>query len=132
MPKTFRENLREELDYQDMKVKALAVATGIPKPTLDCYLSTRQVIPPADIAVKIARTLNVSVEYLVTGENISLQNNPSGTQNKENLAKLNILIRDFSRLSKRDQEIVLMILRRSWLGAYEGNGSTINFCIIAF
>lgn len=46
MPKTFRENLREELDYQDMKVKELAVATGIPKPTLDCYLSARQVIPP--------------------------------------------------------------------------------------
>lgn len=112
MPKTFRENLREELDYQDMKVKELAVATGIPKPTLDCYLSARQVIPPADIAVKIARTLNVSVEYLVTGENISIQNNPSGTQNKENLARLNILIRDFSRLSKRDQEIVLTITEK--------------------
>ena len=68
MPKTFRENLREELDYQDMKVKELAVATGIPKPTLDCYLSARQVIPPADIAVKIAQALNVSVEYLVTGK----------------------------------------------------------------
>ncbi len=113
MPKTFRENLREELDYQDMKVKELAVATGIPKPTLDCYLSARQVIPPADIAVKIARTLNVSVEYLVTGENISPQNqNSQGTQNKENLAKLNILIRDFSRLSKRDQEIVLTITEK--------------------
>lgn len=68
MPKTFRENLREELDYQDMKVKELAVATGIPKPTLDCYLSARQVIPPADIAVKIAQALKVSVEYLVTGK----------------------------------------------------------------
>ena len=64
MPKTFRENLREELDYQDMKVKELAVATGIPKPTLDCYLSARQVIPPADIAVKIAQALNVSVAVL--------------------------------------------------------------------
>lgn len=68
MAKTFRENLREELDYQDMTVKELSAATSIPKPTLDCYLSARQVIPPADIAVKIAGALNVSVEYLVTGK----------------------------------------------------------------
>ncbi len=68
MSKTFRENLRDELDYQDMKVKELSVATGIPKPTLDCYLSARQVIPPADIAVKIAKVLNVSVEYLICGD----------------------------------------------------------------
>lgn len=68
MPKTFRENLRDELDYQDMKVKELSVATGIPKPTLDCYLSARQVIPPADIAVKIAKVLNESVEYLICGD----------------------------------------------------------------
>ncbi len=111
MSKTFRENLREELDYQDMKVKELAVATGIPKPTLDCYLSARQVIPPADIAVKIAQTLNVSVEYLVTGENISLQNQ-QGIQNKESISKFNILIKDFAKLSKRDQEIVLMITEK--------------------
>lgn len=51
-----------------MKVKELSVATGIPKPTLDCYLSARQVIPPADIAVKIAKALNVSVEYLICGD----------------------------------------------------------------
>lgn len=68
MPKTFRENLRDELDYHDMKVKELSVATGIPKPTLDCYLSARQVIPPADIAVKIAKVLNVSMEYLICGD----------------------------------------------------------------
>ncbi len=67
MSKTFRENLREELNYQDLTVKELSAKTNIPKPTLDCYLSTRQVIPPADIAVKIAKALNVSVEYLVTG-----------------------------------------------------------------
>lgn len=105
--------MREELDYQDIKVKELSAATGIPKPTLDCYLSARQVIPPADIAVKIARTLNVSVEYLVIGEHISFQSqNPSGAQNKENSAKLNILIRDFSKLSKRDQDIVLTITEK--------------------
>lgn len=72
MAKTFRENLRNELTYQDMKVKELSAATGIPKPTLDCYLSARQVIPPADIAVKIAKVLNVSVEYLICGEDAKI------------------------------------------------------------
>lgn len=34
---------------------------------MDNYLGVRSSIPPADIAVKIASALNVSVEYLVTG-----------------------------------------------------------------
>ena len=55
-----------------MKVKELSAATGIPKPTLDCYLSARQVIPPADIAVKIAKVLNVTVEYLICGEDTKI------------------------------------------------------------
>lgn len=46
--------------------------TGIPKPTLDSYLGVRQPMPPADVAVKIAQALNVSVEYLVTGEDSRL------------------------------------------------------------
>lgn len=83
MPKTFRENLREELNYQDMTVKELSAATNIPKPTLDCYLSARQVIPPADIAVKIAKSLNVSVEYLVTGTE-SKKNQSFSSYSEEN------------------------------------------------
>ena len=33
------------------------------------YLGTQQSMPPADVAVKLAKVLNVSVEYLVTGRN---------------------------------------------------------------
>lgn len=69
MGDSFKKNLREELNYQDLTVKELAAKIGIPKPTLDCYLSSREVMPPADIAVKIAQTLKVSVEYLITGSN---------------------------------------------------------------
>jgi transcriptional regulator with XRE-family HTH domain len=63
----FRKNLRGELDYRDMTVKELSAKTGIAKGTLDSYLGVRASIPPADIAVRIAQALNVSVEYLVTG-----------------------------------------------------------------
>ncbi len=65
---SFRENLRSELDFQGLTVKELSAKTGIIKGTLDNYLGIRASIPPADIAVKIAQALNVSVEYLVTGK----------------------------------------------------------------
>jgi Helix-turn-helix. len=67
MGSIFRQNLKNELSYQGMTVKELSVKTGIPKPTLDCYLSSRETMPPADSAVRIARVLKVSVEFLMTG-----------------------------------------------------------------
>jgi transcriptional regulator with XRE-family HTH domain len=63
----FAENLRSELDYQDLIVKQLAAKTGINIHTLNHYLSGKKSMPPADAAVKIALALNVSVEYLITG-----------------------------------------------------------------
>lgn len=68
MDSVFREMLRSELDFQDIKVKELAERTGISQRTLEGYLGARGSIPPADVAVKIARVLHVSVEYLVTGD----------------------------------------------------------------
>ncbi len=68
MDSVFRETLRSELDFQDIKVKELAMKTGISQRTLEGYLGARGSIPPADVAVKIAQALNVSVEYLVTGD----------------------------------------------------------------
>ena len=64
----FRENLKQELSFNGMLVKELAAASGVPKRALDTYLlSENASIPSADTAVKIARALGVSVEYLVTG-----------------------------------------------------------------
>jgi transcriptional regulator with XRE-family HTH domain len=64
---TFRENLRDELDYQNLTVKELSARTAIPKSTLDCYLGARANLPTLDAAVKIATALGVTVEYLATG-----------------------------------------------------------------
>ena len=64
----FKENLKNELEYQGLLVKELSEKSGIKKQTLDNYLSTHSCIPHADVAVKIARALNVTVEYLITGE----------------------------------------------------------------
>ncbi|GHU98190.1 hypothetical protein FACS189483_05870 [Spirochaetia bacterium] len=63
----FAENLRSELDYQGLIVKELAAKTGININMLNHYLSGNNSMPRADAAVKIARALDVTVEYLVTG-----------------------------------------------------------------
>ena len=65
----FNENLKGELEYRGMPVKELAHKTGIPKQTIDKYLLSNGSMPPADKAVLIADALEVTVEYLVTGNN---------------------------------------------------------------
>lgn len=68
----FKENLKDELKYQGILVKELADKSGIPKGTIDHYLAEKNTAPIAENAVKIARALNVSVEYLVMGKNTDL------------------------------------------------------------
>lgn len=64
----FKETLKDELKYQDIKVKELSEMTGIPKGTIDHYLAEKNTLPLADSAVKIAQALGVTTEYLVTGQ----------------------------------------------------------------
>ncbi len=72
MDSVFKQMLRNEMEFQDVKVKELALRTGISQRTLEGYIGVRGSIPPADVAVKIAKALNVSVEYLVTGESVKV------------------------------------------------------------
>lgn len=73
MDSVFKQTLRAEMDFQDIKVKDLANKIGISPRTLEGYLGSRASMSPADIAVKIANALNVTVEYLVTGKNTKTQ-----------------------------------------------------------
>ena len=98
MESSFKKNLRDELDFQDIKVKELSAMTGIPKPTLDSYLGVRQPMPPADVAVKIAQDLNVSVEYLVTGNKNTTPNSPE-----------EMLVNNFHNMSESNRRNLLKI-----------------------
>jgi transcriptional regulator with XRE-family HTH domain len=69
----FKENLKARLAYKGMLVKELAALSGIKKHTIDNYLNTHNAMPSAESAVAIARVLDVSVEYLVTGEEAALR-----------------------------------------------------------
>lgn len=96
----FAENLKEMLESKDIEIKELAYGTGISKNTIDNYLSGQKSIPNAENAVKIAKYLGTTVEYLVTG-NI-LDNFQS-----QDISKT---IKNLYRLNKTDLEAVKTII----------------------
>jgi transcriptional regulator with XRE-family HTH domain len=96
----FRENLKSELLYQNMLVKELAAKTGISRHTLDNYLNVRENMPTADVAVKIAQSLGVTVEYLITGEE-------KHTEKFMLKSEIRDLIQNFKQLSKKEQKLII-------------------------
>jgi len=73
--------------------------TGINKRAIDTYVRTKSSMPPADTAVKIAKALGVTVEYLVTGTDSSVSND------------INRLTRSILNLNKRDQKLITLLVR---------------------
>ena len=67
LAKDFKQRLSDELSYRGFGVKEFAAKVGISVSTLNIYLY-RNSIPAADVAVKMAKVLNVTTEYLITGE----------------------------------------------------------------
>ena len=95
----FKTRLKEEMEYKGIQHKELAAKADIKPRALLTYVAQVPSMPPADAAVRIAKALNVSFEYLVTGED-SLNNNKSNN--------LHEIIRDLSML-KEDE---LLIVKR--------------------
>jgi len=102
----FKENLKSELQYKGMMVKELSTLTKIKKHTLDNYLNTHNSIPNAETAVKIAKALGVSVEYLVTGkDNVDTAHFTSLPED------LRLMIEIGSHLSKKNRKLAMEILK---------------------
>lgn len=66
----FSERLRSEIEYVGLSQKEFAAKADIKKRALDSYLREQQSMPPADVAVKMASALGLTVEYLVTGKKV--------------------------------------------------------------
>lgn len=64
----FGDRLRAEIEYSGMLQKELAAKAGIKKRALDMYIGAQKSMPPADVAVRLAKALGVTVEYLVDGQ----------------------------------------------------------------
>jgi transcriptional regulator with XRE-family HTH domain len=97
----FRENLKSELTYQDMLVKELAVLSGVNKFSINNYLNARGQVPSVEAAVKIARVLGVSVEYLVMGEDCG------GAENRRLSAEAYAIARLAEQLDVQKRKFVL-------------------------
>ena len=100
----FAENLREMLDIRDIELKELSLGTGISKSTLDNYLSGQKSLPNAENAVKIAKYIGTTVEFLVLGDSKSNQQN---SWNED----LTELLQDFKRLKKSDFDSIRNIVK---------------------
>ena len=95
----FKENLKDELFYKGMSSKELSLLTGISQGSISNYLKENSSIPSADIAVKIANALNVSVEYLVSGKNTKVHI-------KEYTAEIKAISDKIEKLSTHDRIII--------------------------
>jgi transcriptional regulator with XRE-family HTH domain len=102
---SFRRNLRNELDYQDLTVKELAAKSAVSKGALDTYLGKQASMPPADVAVRIASTLGVTVEYLVNSQEYDTKNLSYSTPRKRSILRI------FDELDQNDQELMLGIAK---------------------
>lgn len=76
-------------------VKELAAKAGLNPSSVSNYLRENSSIPSADIAVKLANALNVSVEYLVTGADMT-QLSP----------EVHLIAKKISTMSVRDRHCV--------------------------
>lgn len=97
----FAENLKNELEFQDIQIKELSQKTGISKNTLDKYLSGRKSQPGVENAVKIAKVLGVTVESLVTGNSDKLDSIPSEYEK---------IIKDYKTLNPFNKKTVIDLL----------------------
>ena len=98
----FKENLREEMDFQDIKTKELSEKTGISVNTLRNYINNHDALPNIDSAVKIARALNTTVEELIEGRKNKIDFQKSIFAGK--------FLSIFSQLSENDQKSVIALL----------------------
>lgn len=104
----FWERVEFELEKRGMNKKTLATEANFSMSNISKGKRDNN-SPSADTAVKIAKVLNVSVEYLVTGENISLKN--EGVDIKK-YREYSALISQLDSLPENQKDLVKSIIAK--------------------
>ena len=99
----FSEYLKDEMEYQGLTARALSEKSGISKRTIDNYLKKNPQEPSVTNAHKIAKALNVSIEYLLTGEEYTGTIPVTG--------QLLEYVVEFEALTQEQKQIVLMLVK---------------------
>lgn len=94
----FRTRLRDQIKFSGLLDKEVAKKAGITKHAMDTYVGSRGCMPSADIAVRLAKVLGVTVEWLITGENTAMPQSDIQT-----------LIHYFSHLDEHDKKMILLL-----------------------
>ena len=102
----FWRRVDEELEYKGINRTYLAKECGFSLTNIGQGIKLGST-PSAETAVKIAKVLGVSVEYLVTGSE-----SPNRQENKE----LNAVLHDLRHLSEDDLSIAKTVVHRLALG----------------
>jgi transcriptional regulator with XRE-family HTH domain len=100
----FKENLKQQLSYSGMYVKELAAKSGVKKQTIDSYLNVNASMPSAKSAVAIAHVLNVSVEYLVTGQETE-------TNNPRYPVEARLAVEIIAKMNEKNRKMLLAIIK---------------------
>ena len=117
MERNFRKILRDELDYQGLTVKELAAKSSVAKGAIDSYLGEQASMPPADVAVRIAAALGVTVEYLVNGQDGSRETQAPFFSSPKKRSLLHV----FDELPPEDQKFALDFVKLLKKNREEGN-----------
>lgn len=99
----FREFLKDEMEYQGLTTRALSEKSGVSKRTIDNYLKKNPQEPSVSNAYKIAKALNVSIEYLLTGEEYTGTIPLTG--------QLLEYVAEFEALPQEQKQIILMLVK---------------------
>jgi transcriptional regulator with XRE-family HTH domain len=70
---SFNENLKEAMYCKNLTTIQLAALTNINSGTISNYLKTKGSMPPADKALKLAKALDVSVDFLINGYDTKIE-----------------------------------------------------------
>ena len=98
----FRERLREEISFSGLSNKEVAAQAGITLRSLVSYVSGQSCMPSADVAVRLAKVLNTSVEYLITGENSKSLAESSHEESRK-------LLHVYKNLPEEQQKLLLAV-----------------------
>lgn len=107
----FWQNVDLEREFKNLTRKELAHLAGFSLTSLSTGIA-RNSIPSADVAYRIAKVLNVSIEYLLMGGDGSAQkkSDAKSASNIEDLCqkykKYHNIIEDFDKLSPKIQKSV--------------------------
>ncbi len=98
----FKDNLRFAMERKDLQIKELSAASGVSENTLKSYFRSDSAEPKLSKVVQLAQALDVSVDFLATGQEKSSKEkvNPQITK----------LTRTISRFSQKDLDAVSSII----------------------